>query len=86
MYDTNLRVISKIWLLEVQIWKRNLKEALPLALNLACRVFDQLRNTNFAPETIHAMELQSLNRSNILLPTGDIAAFLKNLLGERLSH
>ena len=58
MYDINLRVTLKIWLLEVQIWKRNLKEALPLALDLACGVFDQLRNSTFAPETIHAIELQ----------------------------
>ena len=76
MYDAyirTLRVTLKMRLLEVRMWKQNFKEAIPLALDLACEVLDPRPYSTLAPDAIYGVVLQLLNLSNTLLSTGDAA-------------
>ena len=75
-YIGTLRVTLKMRLLEVRMWQQNLKEALPIALNLAHEIWDGLislitPHSTLPPDVIHGMLLQLLNLSNVLLSTED---------------
>ena len=76
MYDAyirTLRVTLKMRFLEVRMWKQNFKEAIPLALDLACEVPDYRPYSTLAPDAIYGVVLQLFNLSNTLLSTGDAA-------------
>lgn len=78
-YIQTLRVTLEMRLLEVRMWQQNLKEALPVALDLASELFDHRTRWIFAPDTIYGIVQQLLDLSNTLLSTGDAAASLKLL-------
>ena len=78
-YIQTLRVTLEMRLLEVRMWQQNLKEALPVALDLASELFDHRTRWNFAPDTIYGIVQQLLDLSNTLLSTGDAEASLKLL-------
>ena len=93
MYDAyirTLRVTLKMRLLEVRMWQQNLKEALPVALDLAWEVrdsewevLDDRPSSTLAPDTIYGIVLQLLTLSNTLLSTGDAANSSRILLHVR---
>ena len=56
MYDAYIRTLHvtlKTRFLEVRMWKQNFKEAIPLALDLACEVLDHRRYSTLAPDAIY---------------------------------
>ena len=91
-YDTYIRTLCvtlKMRLLEVRMWQQKLKEALPVALDLAREVIDDEMHSNFAPDTTYSITLQLLKLSSTVLSFGDVAESLELLesvksIGEHL--
>ena len=74
-----LRIALEMRLLETRMWQQNLKEALPVALDLMRGILDGRTHSISASHIHYGIVQQLLNLSNTLLSAGDAAGSLRLL-------